>query len=376
MEELKGVSVGLYNLTTTTKTGGVETFVWELGRELQRRGLRVELIGGRSERPDRYPGLTVRRYPFIDRTVFRKLPGLDRAFAITKLLERITFAATTLPLLLRRRYDILHIQKPYDLPVALLVRALVGAKVILGCHGEDFWPGDRLFGQRVDGAVSCSAFNAATVQAHYGILPRVIYNGYDAERFQPQPADPELRRRFAPNGEAILLYAGRLIPWKGAQYAIRALAQVPAAVLVLAGDGHYRPTLEALARELELEQRVRFLGNVPHQELPVLMSSSDLLLATSFASETFGIALVEAQSCKLPVVASRFGGFVEVVQHGETGLLVPPQDPVALAEAVRQLLADPERRRAMGQAGRRWVQSEFHWERVSERVLQAYAAVL
>ena len=136
--------IGLYNLTTTTKTGGVETFVWELGQELQRRGFEVHLIGGRSPRPDRYPGLTVLRYPFVDRALFRRLPGLGRAWAVTKLLERLSFAATTLSLLLRQRYDILHIQKPYDLPVALLVRALVGSKVVFGCHGEDFWPGDRL----------------------------------------------------------------------------------------------------------------------------------------------------------------------------------------------------------------------------------------
>jgi glycosyltransferase involved in cell wall biosynthesis len=147
-------------------------------------------------------------------------------------------------------------------------------------------------------------------------------------------------------------------------------------VLVVAGDGHYREELESLARQERVAERVRFLGNVPHAEMPRLMATADVLVATSFASETFGIALVEAQSCQVPVVASRFGGFAEVVQEGVSGLLVPPQDPKALAAALRELLADPERRQRMGQAGRRWVWENFHWERVAERVLQAYQDVM
>jgi glycosyltransferase involved in cell wall biosynthesis len=366
----------LYNLTTTVVTGGVETFVWELGRELTRRGLEVHLVAGRSPRPDRYSGLTVLRYPFLSRAFFRRIPGLRRAYALTKLFERLSFALTTLPLLLRERYDILHIQKPYDLPVALLVRLLVGTRVVFGCHGEDFYPGDRLFGKRADIAVSCSAFNAATVEKHYGIRPRVIFNGYDAERFFPREPDPVLRKELAPAGEDVIFYAGRLIPWKGVQYAIAAMAEVPGAVLVVAGEGHYRPTLEEAAQAAGLTDRVRFLGRIPHEDLPRLLAVSDVLVATSFASETFGIALVEAQACGVPVVASHFGGFPEVVKDGQTGLLVPPQDPSALAAALRALLTDPARRQRMGEAGRHWVAEQFHWERVTERVLGAYRSVM
>lgn len=376
MEALKGRKIALYNLTTTTTTGGVETFVWELGRELTRRGLEVHLIAGHSPYPDRYPGLKVLRRPFIGREAFRRFPGLRRAYALTKLLERLTFALTTLPLLLRERYDILHIQKPYDLPVAVLVRTLVGSRLVFGCHGEDFFPGDRFFARRVDVAVSCSAFNADTVARRYGFRPRVVYNGYDAELFFPRPADPALRKELSPGGEHLILYAGRLIPWKGVQYAISALKEVPNTLLLIAGEGHYRPVLEEWAWAEGVADRVRFLGAVPHEELPRLLAVSDLLVATSFASETFGIALVEAQAMGVPVVASRFGGFAEVVQDGVTGFLVPPQDSAALARVLRELLADPERRRRMGEAGPRWVREHFHWERVAERVLEAYRMVL
>ena len=118
-------------------------------------------------------------------------------------------------------------------------------------------------------------------------------------------------------------------------------------------------------------QRVRFLGVVPRQQLPRLYSTVDLLLATSYASETFGISLVEAQACGLPVVASRFGGFPEVVDEGRTGLLVPPRDPSALAEAVTTILEHPERRAAMAAAAPQWV-AQFLWPAVVDRVEAAY----
>jgi glycosyltransferase involved in cell wall biosynthesis len=120
---------------------------------------------------------------------------------------------------------------------------------------------------------------------------------------------------------------------------------------------------------------VRFLGTVPRTALPSLYSSVDLLLATSFASETFGISLVEAQACGLPVVASRFGGFPEVVDEGRTGLLVPPRDPHALAETVRSFLEDPPRRTAMAAAAPSWA-AQFTWSAVGDRVEETYRAVM
>jgi glycosyltransferase involved in cell wall biosynthesis len=122
-------------------------------------------------------------------------------------------------------------------------------------------------------------------------------------------------------------------------------------------------------------QRVVFLGTVPRSDLPRLYSSVDLLLATSYASETFGISLVEAQACGLPVVASTFGGFPEVVDEGRTGLLVPPRDPAALAAAVQALLDDPARRAAMAAAAPGWA-AQYSWPAVTDRVEAAYHAAL
>jgi glycosyltransferase involved in cell wall biosynthesis len=381
--------VALFNVTTTTKLGGVETFVWELARHLAAAGLTVEVIGGSgggglSGSPG--AGVRVRRAPFIRREWLRRLPLLGRQYGPTKLAERLTFAATTLPWLLRGDYDLLHIQKPFDLPVGALVRRLTRGrtKLVFGCHGRDFFPGDRRWIGAVDVTVSCSANNAAEVAERYGLEPRVIYNGIDTDRFAPRPADDpaiaRLRARLTGGVERpVLLQIGRQVRWKGAEYAIAALAQLradPAPVLVLAGDGPYRADLERRARDLGVAGRVVFLGAFPHEAMPDLYPAVDLVLGTSFVNETFGISLCEALACERPVVASDFGGFREVVRHGETGLLVPPQDPAALAGAIDALLADPARRRTLALAGRQDVVARFSWSAVVERVIAAYSAAL
>jgi glycosyltransferase involved in cell wall biosynthesis len=365
------MNIALYNLTTTTKVGGVESFVWDLSRELVQRGHCVTIIGGVGPRREPIDGVRVLTFPFISRRFWQALPPLRRAYAEAKLIERLTMAVAALPHLARGGYDIIHLQKPYDMAPALLARWLGGGRVVLGCHGEDFYRGDWLLARRVDGAVSCSRFNARTVAARYPLEPRVIFNGIDLALWRPVSLDPALRRY----GERLLLYVGRLQPWKGVETAVAALPDLPGATLLVAGEGEDRARLEAQAARLGVAQRVVFLGTVPRSDLPRLYSSVDLLLATSYASETFGISLVEAQACGLPVVASTFGGFPEVVDEGRTGLLVPPRDPAALAAAVQALLDDPARRAAMAAAAPAWA-AQYSWPAVTERVEAAYHAAL
>jgi D-inositol-3-phosphate glycosyltransferase len=364
--------IALYNLTTTTRFGGVESFVWDLARELAGRGHAVTVLGGVGPRREAGPGVRVLSFPFIPRAIFQAPPPLRRAYAEAKLAERLSMAVAALPELVRGGYDIIHLQKPYDMGPALLARRLGGAKVLLGCHGEDFYRGDRLLARQVDGAVSCSHFNAATVARRYGFSPQVIFNGVDMELFRPHAPQASLRASLGiPAAAALLLFVGRLQPWKGLETAIRALPQLPGAHLVVAGDGEDRARLNTLAGELGLSTRIHWLGAVERRKLPQIYSSADLLVATSHASETFGIGLVEAQACGLPVVASRFGGFPEVVDEGRTGLLYPPRDATALAAAVGALLADPARRRAMAAAAPGWA-AQFAWPAVTDRVEAVY----
>ncbi|NTW03973.1 MAG: glycosyltransferase family 4 protein [Oscillochloris sp.] len=364
--------VALYNLTSTTKFGGVESFVWDLARELAGRGHRVAVIGGVGSRREVAPGVRVLTFPFVPRAFWQAIPPLRRAYAEAKLLERLTMALPALVHLASSGYDIIHIQKPYDLGPALLARQLGGAKVVFGCHGEDFYRGDILLARRVDASVSCSRFNAETISRRYGFMPQVVFNGIDTSLFRPVSRDRGLHMQLGlPEDVPLLLFVGRLQPWKGVETAIRALPHIPEAVLLVAGAGEDRPRLAQIVAELGLELRVRFLGGLNRHDLPQLYSSVDLLLATSHASETFGIGPVEAQACGLPVVASRFGGFPEVVDAGRTGLLVPPRDPQALADAVKALLADPVRRSAMATAAPAWA-AQFAWPAVTDRIEAVY----
>ena len=374
------MKVALYNLTTTTKAGGVESFVWELARHLARNypDLQVDIIGGHS--PVNFqplnPGPHVRIFtrPFLRRETLRRLPILNRLYGPTKLIERLTLGLTALPMLYRQHYDVIYIQKPYDLPLAQLLRLLTGAGILFGCHGKDFFPLDRLFTKNLAGTVSCSHYNAQTIQAHYGLLPHVIYNGIDTEIFQPRPASPALLARYAPHGETLFMFAGRLVRWKGAQYLIEALARMVAqglaAKVLIAGDGPYRAELEKLAYSLGIGDKVIFLGNLPNRELPDYYASCRAIVGTSFANETFGIALCEAAACERPIIASAFGGFKEVVRDGQTGLLYEPQNPIDLAAKLTILMQNPELADQMGRAGRAFVLKHFTWNAVAARVYQ------
>ncbi len=372
------MKIALYNLTTTTIYGGVESFVWDLARELVQRGHQISIIGGTGSRREHVPGVQVLTFPFLSRRIIQRIPPLRRAYAEAKLVERLSMALPALPHLARAGYDIIHLQKPYDMAPALLARRLSGSRIILGCHGEDFYRGDRQLAAHIDAAVSCSHFNARTVAARYGIMPTVIFNGIDISLFRPTSPDARimaLRHDTSGNDVPLLLFVGRFMPWKGIDTAIRALAHIPRARLVLAGDGQERPNLEVLVAELGLSERVSFLGALPRHELPGVYAAADLLLATSYASETFGIGPVESQACGLPVVASNFGGFPEVIEAGSTGLLVAPRDHHALAGAVQTLLADPARLRAMSSRAPTWA-AQFSWSAVADRVEAVYQRLI
>jgi glycosyltransferase involved in cell wall biosynthesis len=154
----------------------------------------------------------------------------------------------------------------------------------------------------------------------------------------PTPPLPELPERVH-GDRPLLAFAGRMTAPKALGVALDAVAEVPEVDLVLAGDGDERVALEARARELGLDGRVRFVGSLPRDEVLSLFRSADAALLSS-AWENFPHTLVEALAVGTPAIATSVGGVPEIVTHGENGLLVPPGDPAALAAAIRRFLAD------------------------------------
>lgn len=363
-----------YNLTTTTKEGGVETFVWELSRHLARRGHNVTIVGGAGAISRAVPGVRVLRFPFVDRMTWRAITPLRRHFELTKLLERLSMMAAAVPNTLALQPDIVHLHKPYDFVIGPLMHA-IRAKVIYHGHGEDFYPFDRHFAHTADTMLSCSGYNACTISARYGGAPQVVFNGFDAELFQPQPVDPDFRAALLRPDERGVLVVGRLQPWKGIQFAIEALRMlVPRHPLrlLIGGEGTYRRALERQVAGMGLRDHVTFLGNVPHHDMPRLYAVADVVLGNSFTSETFGMSLAEAMACERPVIASDWDGYSEVVIDGESGLIVPAQHPPALAAAIERLLCDATLAQKLARQGRARVLQLFTWEAVTDRVEAAY----
>jgi glycosyltransferase involved in cell wall biosynthesis len=362
-----------YNLTTTTKEGGVETFVWELAAEQARRGHRVSIVSGRGRIHRDLPGVAVKTGPYLDRERFAIGP-LRRAWALRKLAERLTL----LPWGLRHLSgaDLVHIHKPYDLVLAPFLRRRRIPLVMHG-QGEGFFPGDRLLARGAAAFTSCSAYNAATLLQHYGREATVVYNGVDIEHFRGLPPEPDLRSRLLAGGHSLVLLPGRMMPWKGQQHAIEALARLsdPGVRLALVGDGTARPRLEEQVRAAGLGRQVAFTGTIPHRELPRYFAVADLALGTSFASETFGMVLAEAMACEKPVLASSWVGYDDVVIAGATGERFAAADPESLAGALRGMLADPVRRARYAAEGRRRVVELFAWSKIADRVEAVYERV-
>jgi glycosyltransferase involved in cell wall biosynthesis len=200
--------------------------------------------------------------------------------------------------------------------------------------------------------------------------------GVDAETFRPLP-------RPGRDRSPSLLVIGRLVERKGVGNVIEALAHLPGVQLKVAG-GPPRNMLGAdpevtrlrrLAADLGVADRVEFLGAVGRADVPVLMSSVDIVVAVPWY-EPFGIVPVEAMACGRPVVGSAVGGLLDTVLPGRTGELVPPRRPDLLAPVLRDLLADDARRRRYGLVGRRRALQTYQWRQVVASTEEVYASVL
>ncbi|HEY3279589.1 MAG TPA: glycosyltransferase family 4 protein [Gemmatimonadales bacterium] len=206
----------------------------------------------------------------------------------------------------------------------------------------------------------------------------VVPLGTTPSHFRPGVDPSAVRARYRLDGGPWLLTVSRLEWHKGIDTVIRALPAVrtghPGTRYAVAGVGDRAQHFERLAAELGLGDAVRFLGAVPDADLPALYNAADLYVGASrrheLMVEGFGISLVEASACGLAVVGGRSGGVPDAVRDGETGILVDSDDPQAVATAINALLANPERRKQLGAAGRRAVETFYNWDRVARDLIR------
>jgi phosphatidylinositol alpha-mannosyltransferase len=275
--------------------------------------------------------------------------------------------------------EIVHAHEPLSPSTSMLAVLAAAAPVVATFHAfhersrllRVAAPALRSVAARIDAAIAVSqaaaGFLAPVVRGPIEVVP----NGVDVDRFAQA-------RGSAPRGEGrVALWVSRLDPQKGFGVAVRAFETLAERFtdlrLVVAGDGRDRDLVERLPDPVR--RRVTMLGPVPNVDLPDLLAAADVFLAPATGHESFGIVLVEAMAAGVPVVATDIAGYREVVRAGVDGLLVPPNDPGAIAEAASRVLGDPALAASLSAAGRERSRA-FSWDAVIPRLESVYGRVL
>lgn len=234
-----------------------------------------------------------------------------------------------------------------------------------------------------DRVIAFSSHEREALDVLYGVPPQkveIVPCGVDLEQFRPVDK-VEARARLGLGTGKVVLYVGRIEALKGIDVLLRAAAALGMdrdwRLLIVGGDGAADAELARLRQlspALGIGDRVSFLGPVPHEMLPLYYSAANVLVLPSYY-ESFGLVLLEALACSTPVVASAVGEIASIVHHDQTGLLVEPGSPESLLHGLKRLLDDEALERRLAAAARGSVQ-RYSWGAVAERLLEVYGRLL
>ncbi|MGB0383350.1 MAG: glycosyltransferase family 4 protein [Ardenticatenaceae bacterium] len=369
--------------------GGAERQALQLAQRLLKRGLTVEVL------TRRYPGLAA-----TEEMKDVKVSRLPVAGSGRNPLSSVMFTAGVVLWLIRhaKEYDVAHVHASLSPAVSALLAKFATRKPVLvkvacsGPHGDvasmrrrPFLSLRRRLLRHTDRFLVLNSESIEELQElgleRSQMAP--IVNGVDTTYFAPNEQKVQKKiwnrsndfSRSGPGTTEVVttVFVGRLTTQKGVDLLLEAWAQLAEPrELILVGDGAERPALEALASELKLDH-VTFTGST--NDVRSYLQQADLFVLPSRA-EGIPNAMLEAMACGLPVVASRVGGIPDVVEDGESGLLVPPDDVPALVGALDRLLADSDLRRQMGQKARERVVSDYSLKAATTRHLDLYREVI
>jgi len=357
--------------------GGLERYVFELARGLRNEVRYTNIVAKRGGAPD---------LPIVGETVYAR-PWAS--VAATPVCPTMAWHALTRHR--RAPFDLVHLQFPAD-PMAHLSTALLprSVKRVISWHSDIIRQQkllalyrpflDRLV-RSADAIIAATPAHISSSEQLSAVRDRsrlhVVPYGFDLSRFRERPAlADEVRRRFK---ERFLVFAlGRHVYYKGFEFLIRALCELPGSALALGGQGPLTKQLAQVARQAGVADRVHFVGRIPEAELPAWYHACDVFCLPSVEpAEGFGIVQIEAMASGRPVVCCELhNGVTWVNQDGVTGLVVPPANPAALAGALRRLMQDPALRARLGGQGRVRAFSVFTVEAMARGTLEIYRAVL
>jgi glycosyltransferase involved in cell wall biosynthesis len=297
-------------------------------------------------------------------------------------------------LICRRKFDLMHAH--WIIPQGAVARSLrrqYRIPVVLTAHGADAFGFQTPLGRSMK-RFGLQAANACVTNSQYtkamvdtllpGLNSRVIPMGIWLEEYEKSQEGEKIRRQLGIQGP-LLLFVGRLVEKKGAEFLVRALPAVlkgfPRTTLLVIGEGTLRKGLENLASSLGIVSSIRFLGRLPNQDLPAYFQAADVFIGPSIVDEKgdtegLGIVFLEAAAAKLPIIGTGVGGSGEFLEEGVTGILVPQRDSQALGGAICRLLADPEFRSRLGYSARQKVAEGFTWRQVAAQYSSLFAEVL
>ena len=389
-----------------SKTGGMNVYIREISRELGKRGLRVDIFTRRSAylEPDLNASIGHNvRVIALQAGPTSPLPPEEQAAHLSEFTANLMAFAT----LRNLRYDIVFSHYWLSGWVAAKLKEAWGIRFVHMFHtlghmkkrievNEHYHPDRRILteAQVVAGAdrvIAATPAEQAQLRWLYRARRRqivVIPPGVDTERFRQLPSPAEARESLGLKAAShVLLFVGRIEPLKAVDTILEALRVLrdrqPALLrklhfIIVGGDPDSKTDqemrrLQDLSVALGINQFVSFAGAKEQASLPRYYSAATAVIMPS-DYESFGMVALEAMSCGTPVIASQVGGLQFLVRDQETGFHVPAREPVTLAEAIMDLVSDPEKRASMGLTASRIAQ-DYAWSRIADRLLEVLEAV-
>ncbi len=209
----------------------------------------------------------------------------------------------------------------------------------------------------------------------------VLENGANVDLFRPMERNRVISKLRISEQFRYVCFVGNFATWQGLEYLIKSVPHVlkecPDARFLLVGDGDLKERLESMVKDIGVSDKVIFTGMVPYQDVPYYINASDVCVVPKLPLKSgySPLKLCEYLACEKPVIASRLNGF-EILEEHQMGLLVPPEDEVALAQAIVRMLKDYSLREEMGKNGRQYVVKHRSWENVARKTLQVFEELM
>ena len=364
--------IGLFSPYDHAYNGGVQSHIRELADQFRTWGHTVRIVAPSSAPLPKDDG------DFIPMGRPVPLPGAD---SVARVSLSIWLHPRIKSLLDREKFDVVHMHEPLVgfVPFSALrhidTRTTVSVATFHSFRRHRVWWAigpDRIANRqlnRLHGRIAVSDPAARFVNSHFPGDYRVIPNGVRVDDFNSAKPLPELM-----DGKFNLLFLGRLEKRKGLKYLLSAYSRLkwdwPQIRLIVVGGGQPDAECHRIMSERNL-QDVVFVGRTSDELRTRYFKSAHVYCSPATGKESFGIVLLEAMAAGTPVLATDIEGYASVVEHGQNGLLVPPKDEEALAQAIAVLINDPVLRQRLAAQGVKTADS-FRWERVARRVMDYY----